>query len=399
MKCRSLHLLLADMGSSGFTVQGVEGNFPINTAVLHALPEDTRIIRANCHGVSNIWYLTGVIEALDRDGRTVKYFAKYSVGNLGRILTRGEIHAMSKIQGIIPDAVPTPIAWGMLDLPVTCEGSFYLATFVEFESSDLPDPSATAEIVARLHASSLGTSQLFGSPVPMYDGLFCHLQGWERNWRTLFSRMLWQAYSFDRSINGRWEELDVAISYIVAYVAPRLLDDLDKSLGGIKPCFVHGDLWEGNIGQEVHTGKHFLFDSNGYYGHNEVELTYWRTKHHKMSSLDYCAEYFKRIRPSEPASEVEDRIKLYGVKACLMYAANEGKYATRARALHDMNYLLRKYAPEHSTGMPWTQIQPRSTIQGFPENDCENERSAILEEIFKTEAGGESGAHKDDACF
>jgi protein-ribulosamine 3-kinase len=238
---------------------------------------------------------------------------------------------MSKIQSMIPDAVPTPIAWGRLALPATSEGYFYLASFVEFESSGLPDPSATAEVVARLHASSLGTSQMFGSPVPMYDGLFCHVNGWESNWRILFSRMIWQAYSFDRSINGRSKDLDNIIVHTITHVLPRMLDNLDKSRGGLKPCFVHGDLWEGNIGKEVETGKHFIFDSNGYYGHNEVELTYWKTKHHNMNSLDYYTEYFKHIRPSEPVSEHEDRTKLYGIKACLMYAANERHHASRVK--------------------------------------------------------------------
>ncbi|KAK0721790.1 hypothetical protein B0T26DRAFT_700293 [Lasiosphaeria miniovina] len=66
----------------------------------------------------------------------------------------------------------------------------------------MPDPSHTAKIVARLHTSSQGSSENFGSPIPMYDGILCHVNGWEKGWVVLFSRMLWQAYLLDKSVNG-----------------------------------------------------------------------------------------------------------------------------------------------------------------------------------------------------
>jgi fructosamine-3-kinase len=81
-------------------------------------------------------------------------------------------------------------------------------------------------------------------------------------------------------------------------------------MGGITPSFVYGDLWEGNIGKEMSTGKHFIFDSNGYHGHHEVELVYWKILHHNIRSRDYCTGYSKQMRPSEPTAEVDDRIKL-----------------------------------------------------------------------------------------
>lgn len=238
---------------------------------------------------------------------------------------------MSQMERIVPDTVPGPIAWGRLQLPAaSSEGYFYLTRFVDFEESGFPDVSATVKIVARLHASGLGTSDEFGSPIPIYDGLLCHVGGWEREWTTLF-KMLWQTSSLDRSINGPQKELDIAIYHTLTQVVPRLLGHLNQLMGGITPCFVHGDLWEGNIGKEVSTGKHFIFDLNGYYGHHEVELAYWKTLHHNMRSRDHCTEYFKHMRPSEPAAEVGDRIKLYGIKAYLNYAAHERQRAMRMR--------------------------------------------------------------------
>ena len=89
----------------------------------------------------------------------------------------------------------------------------------------------------------------------------------------------------------------------------------------IEPCFIHGDLWEGNIGTEVGSGNVFIFDSNGYYAHYEMEFALWRTKHHKMHLYDYCREYFKYKRPSEPVEDFDDRLRLYALKALLMYSA------------------------------------------------------------------------------
>lgn len=56
--------------------------------------------------------------------------------------------------------------------------------------------------------------------------------------------------------------MGTVVNHTLIHVIPRLLDDLDKSKGGIKACFVHGDVWGGNIGMEALTGKHFIFDSN-----------------------------------------------------------------------------------------------------------------------------------------
>ncbi|KAK0711870.1 Fructosamine/Ketosamine-3-kinase, partial [Lasiosphaeris hirsuta] len=224
-------------------------------------------------------------------------------------------------------------AWGKLQLPSTSEieAYFYLASFIEFETLELPDISATAQTVAKLHISSMGASDAFGSPIPMYDGLFCHVNGWEKDWSVLFSKMLWQVYLLDESINGFSEECNILVIQTLGILVPRLLGHLDRSVGRIRPCFIHGDLWEGNIGKEVASGRHYIFGSNGYYGHHEMELAYWRTKHHKMSSRDYCTEYFKHHGPSDPASEVDDRIRLYGVKACLMYGINEQGSKTKDR--------------------------------------------------------------------
>lgn len=69
---------------------------------------------------------------------------------------------------------------------------------------------------------------MFGSSEPMYDGLVCHVHGFENSWSTLFS-MIWVAYSLDRQINGLMEGMEKLISPTMNSTIPHLLDVLDVS--------------------------------------------------------------------------------------------------------------------------------------------------------------------------
>lgn len=106
-----------------------------------------------------------------------------------------------------------------------------------------------------------------------------------------------------------------------------------------------------------------VFDVSGYYARNKKEFAYWRTPHHHTHLLDYCSEYHRYIPPSAPADEFEARVKLYSIKASLMFSATEGTAAARVRdrlvtsvsifvlplinitfrALDCVNFLVRKY--------------------------------------------------------
>ncbi|KAK3938137.1 hypothetical protein QBC46DRAFT_356082 [Diplogelasinospora grovesii] len=366
---RILDRFLQAMKTSNCIVQGIEGDFPVHTAVRDALPEDTRILRADRHSVSAIWYLVGVIHALDGMGMPVLYFVKYAVGHLGFLLTGGRTYAMRNIGRYMPEAVPRTMSHGSMssgdhDLPA---GSFFLQSLVNFESHDQLDPSTAAQGVARLHLLSVGSSDRFGSQFPMYDELFCHVQGMESDWAVLFGRMLCQAFLCNRSVNGHWEELDFVTRLTLAHVVPRLLGSLDQDRGGIKPCLIHGGgLRDGNMGKEVQTGRYFLFNSNGFWGHNEMELGIWEATLGPSRSAEYRAEYFKRVRPAEPASEVEDRIRLYMVNA-----------------LAGMKYLLMKYVPGYLRDMHSLPLPAELPYRGFVEEpQCTWERSEIMRDLW-----------------
>lgn len=332
--------------------RAVEGGFPLFDAVVKALPNGTKVLRAADHGEYCSWFRIGRIEAVDNGGNHVQYFVKYGTGTIGRELLGSEYQAQCKLYSLMPDNVPRPMNWGSLQLRAPHEGSYLLAEFVQFDNSDLPDVDAAGAVVAKLHDSSRGTSQQFGTTGPLFDGLLCYLSGWEPKWQTLFAKVLFQVYHYNTLTNGRWDELHDAIMPVIRYVVPRLLNALEDGGRKIEPCFIHGDLWNGNFGTAADTKRLYLFDSSGYYAHHEMEFALWRTQHHRMHEKDYCGAYFKHRPPSEPEEEFEDRVLLYTLKPCLIYSSMNPGHVTRQRALETMKYLLQKYRPQEGSDNP-----------------------------------------------
>lgn len=242
-----------------------------------------------------------------------------------------EYRTQCQLYGLIPEHVPKPISWGDLELHAPHDGTFFLTEFVQFDGRDLPDPDAVGALVARLHRASYGTSKRFGTSEPRFDGLLCYLDGMESTWQILFAKILFQVYHYNTLSNGKSDELHDAITMVIQYVVPRLLNALETDGRRIEPCLIHGDLWNGNFGTAAKTGKLYIFDSSSYYAHNEMELAYWRTKHHRMHQKDYCAAYFKHHPPCEPVEEFEDRVLLYTLKPCLIYSSMQPGHVTRQR--------------------------------------------------------------------
>ena len=189
---------------------------------------------------------------------------------------------------LISDAIPKPLAWGSLQIRAPFEAIHFLTEFVQFDNSDLPDPDAAGVLIARLYASSKGTSPSIGTIGQRFDGLLLYVNGWEPTWQTLFAKMLTQIYHYNCLNNKIWDELHAAFVSIIKFVVPRLLKELEKGGRKIEPCFIDGDLWNGNFGVAANPEKVCLFDSSGYYARQKMEFACWRTQHHGMHGKDYC---------------------------------------------------------------------------------------------------------------
>lgn len=62
---------------------------------------------------------------------------------------------------------------------------------------------------------------------------------------------------------------------VLKSVVPCLLDALVKDGRTLEPSLIHAHLREGNIGTSVENGSVYIYDSAGFYGHNELDAADW----------------------------------------------------------------------------------------------------------------------------
>ena len=247
----------------------------------------------------------------------------------GRAQAEGEYNAMSELRRTVPHLIPAPIAWGKFRLPHP-PTYFFLIEFVNV-SNRLPDPVQFGLRLAELHHKSVSPTGKFGFHITTYDGNLPHNVQWNDSWPDFFAKLLRSAYEHDKRANGVWIELDTLFNQVIDVVIPRLLGALEADGRTIKPCLIHGDLWEGNVGTEYNTGKIYIFDSCAYYAHNEMELGTLSVDHHRLRAKAYKREYLRHFEASEPVNEWGDRLRLYSMKELFINSALFPGSQVRAR--------------------------------------------------------------------
>jgi fructosamine-3-kinase len=256
---------------------------------------------------------------------------------------------MREIYKTLPSIAPQPHSYGK------CRNSpdnnnniahFFLADCLDLSTEHpLPDPARLGVKLAELHRRSESPTGEFGFHCTTFDGkLPLTTDYWNPSWTAFFTRLLRDVYALDVRVNGHWQELDDLMRATLETVVPRLLDALTAEGRSIKPCLIHGDLWEGNIGTEVGTGEVYIFDACAYYAHHEKEVAIWRCEHHGMRDEAYQREYFRAFGgPSEPVEEADDRARLYAVETLLIHSAHFPGAETRGRAVRELKALVGKY--------------------------------------------------------
>lgn len=186
-------------------------------------------------------------------------------------MLNGEFESSKMIYELMPDFIPKPTGFGKYKQqdPATY---FYLSDFVNMDVTTAPEPAEFTSRLAKLHKTSQSPTGKFGFPVTTYDGKTAHTVDWEESWAVFYRKLLVGVCKLDLETNGPWPELECATKQIAEKVIPRLLGALQAEGHPIKPCIIHGDLWEGNMGINMQTGDSLLFDAGSYFAHNEMEL-------------------------------------------------------------------------------------------------------------------------------
>lgn len=222
----------------------------------------------------------------------------------------------------MPSFAPKPIAWGRLKSSALAT-YFFLSDFINIlPNRPLPDPIKFCQKLAKFHEASKSPTGKFGFHVTTYHGKFPQFVEWDSSWQSFFRKLLADALRLDRENNPPWPELDAVSEIVLTQVIPKLLGPLEADGRTVKPCLIHGDLWEGNIATCADTNEIVIFDSGAYYAHNEMEIGMWRCKRQLIRRPDFRMEYLKNMPCSDPQDQFDDRNRIYCVKMNAIHSAH-----------------------------------------------------------------------------
>lgn len=237
---------------------------------------------------------------------------KSQSGDLGRRMFDGTFQSESAFATYCPNHVPKPIAFG--EYAAEPDTWFYLCDYHDMVD-ELPDVKALLSIVTKIHKESMGKSPrkgMYGFPVPTHLANIPNDNTWQRSWETWYTQAMEAMFQFEKETHGEDEELETLFKDIKDKVIPRLLRPLETGGRSIEPCLIHSDLWPGNCMPDADTNQIIIFDSCGYWGHNESELGVWRAPRYRLGR-PYMKEYQKIMGMSEPHADWDDRNALYSL--------------------------------------------------------------------------------------
>lgn len=130
--------------------------------------------------------------------------------------------------------------------------------------------------IAKLHQRSYCRNGISGFPITTYHGPNLQNTEWESSWSVFFARLIDQFFDREIQQDGLYLEYEKTFDVMQTFVIPHLFEPLQADGNVLKPCLIHGDLWEGNVGNNLATEEPIIFDSGAMYAHNELELGMWR---------------------------------------------------------------------------------------------------------------------------
>ncbi|KAK3347045.1 Fructosamine kinase-domain-containing protein [Lasiosphaeria hispida] len=321
-------------------------SFELDEAVVEVLPvPGSRVLTAKTYGMS-LWGHTGKITVDLPGGGQETYFIKtVALGDSGRMMIEGEFESLKAINGVSSDFAPLPYAWGKYR---ESETYFLLAQF-RGVGDQPPDPAKFTARLAEMHKKSVSPTGKFGFHITT-----CHAKlpqvtdCWEESWEVLYGKQLSHMINLDQEKHGSWPEFQLVCRLTLDKVIPRLLGPLQSDGRSIKPCLVHGDLWDENTATDMATGEPFVFDAGSFYAHNEYEIGNWRAARHRLSSKAYVKSYLnsENFPASEPVEEWNDRNLLYSLRFDLGTAILIPGCNQRQVVKDNMTVLCKKFFPD-----------------------------------------------------
>ena len=279
-------------------------------------------------------------------------------------MAQGEYESMKMLHTISPDMVPLPIGFGTYESNEDVH--FFLCEFIDLYD-EVPDVVDFCKSIADLHITSMDYSPnaQFGFQVITCNETVPQHTKWNSSWEAFFTETLKEAFDLEEQVHGPSPEILDMLPALYDKVCPRLLRPLETGGNTLRPCLVHGDLWDGNVAVHAKTEKPIIFDASALWAHNEYELHIWRAARYKIRKA-FVKEYFNHVRISPPEDDWRDRHLLYSLMADL-HSSTLFRHTERFRDLiiQNMQELVRKF-PKGYEG-----TARRKDLQSFDEYDSQ----------------------------
>ncbi|KAL9120851.1 MAG: hypothetical protein Q9187_002589 [Circinaria calcarea] len=323
----------------------IEGNFDLDKSVIEALPvPGTRVISAHIYGMS-VWARPARIVCQLPNGEIVNYFLKVTTGESDRVMSEGQYESDKAIHAVSPAFAPKTFAWGKYQ----AQGPphyFLLAEFREIGQQP-PEPTRLASRLAEFHKNSVSPTGKFGFHTTTCHGKITQITDcWEDLWEKLYHKQLTHMFELDIKKHGTWSEFEFLSQLVLDKCIPRLLRPLQMEGRTIRPCLVHGNIWDENTATDIETGEPFVFDGSAFYGHNEYELGNWRSPRHRLSSKTYIRSYKRHFPASEPEEDWDSRNLLYSLRFNVGAGVLIPGSNYRELVFEDLKELCRRICPE-----------------------------------------------------
>jgi fructosamine-3-kinase len=227
------------------------------------------------------------------------YLQTEKLGDTGRVMMQGEYESLKAMHAVSPSLVPEPYGWGQYDDDP--ETYFLLAEFRDVGEQP-PHPVNFTRRLAEMHIKSVSPTGKFGFHITTCHSKLPQITDcWEDSWAVLYRKQLAHMIKLDEEKHGPWPEFKIVCQLVLDKVIPRLLEPLQSGGRSIKPCLVHGNLWDENCAADMVTGEPFIFDAGSFYAHNEYEIGNWRAVRHRLSATRYVKNYLRNFPPSAPS--------------------------------------------------------------------------------------------------
>ncbi|KAL8677555.1 MAG: hypothetical protein Q9186_006016 [Xanthomendoza sp. 1 TL-2023] len=189
-----------------------------------------------------------------------------TTGESDKLMSEGQFEANKAIHDVSESFCPKAHAWG------------------QFRNSDIPTYFLLADFrEIDFHKKSESPSRKFGLHITTCHGKAAQMTDlWDDSWESLYKKQLAHTFEADKQKHPDWPEFEYRKQLVLEKCIPSLLKPLQSEGRNIKPCLVHGNIWDQNTATDMETGEPFIFDGSAFYAHNEYELGNWRDPRHRL---------------------------------------------------------------------------------------------------------------------